>query len=218
MMTRRVMSTAGSAPDVDCGPAFRKYVDLVNGSQDGFASTCQQSVDRPPIRRSSDPASLCAMVSPLESSSAPSGPPGEAAHVAPARRPSRRLVVAPAPSAEHALAARADEVLRARVGCAPARWLLPGFAADVDQVRRQLGPLRDRQMLAASFERESARLAALRRLAADPAIAPLPVGPLEAAYAIRWLELADGGMALPPWRTFIEGGVTGPDAVDPSPG
>jgi hypothetical protein len=73
-------------------------------------------------------------------------------------------------------------------------------------------------MLAASFERESARLAALRRLAADPAIAPLPVCPLEAAYAIRWLELADGGMALPPWRTFIEGGVIGPDAVDPPPG
>jgi hypothetical protein len=137
----------------------------------------------------------------------------------PVRRPARRrLVVAPAPSAEHALAARADEVLRARVGCPPARWLLPGFAADVDQVRRQLGPLRDRQMLAASFERESARLAGLRRLAADPAVPPLPVGPLEAAYAIRWLELADGGIALPPWRAFIGGGVAGPDAVDPPPG
>jgi hypothetical protein len=127
-------------------------------------------------------------------------------------------VVAPPPSAEHALAARADEVLGARVRCPPARWLLPGFAADVDQVRRQLNPLGDRRMLVASFERESARLAALRRLAVDPTIPPLPVDPLEAAYAIRWLELADGGTALPSWRVFIEGGVTEPDAVDPTPG
>jgi hypothetical protein len=73
-------------------------------------------------------------------------------------------------------------------------------------------------MLVASFERESARLAALRRLAVDPTIPPLPVDPLEAAYAIRWLELADGGTALPSWRVFIEGGVTEPDAVDPTPG
>ncbi len=73
-------------------------------------------------------------------------------------------------------------------------------------------------MLAASFERESARLAGLRRLAADPTVPPLPVDPLEAAYAIRWLELSDGATALPPWRAFIEGGVTGPDVVDPSPG
>jgi hypothetical protein len=159
------------------------------------------------------------MVSPLESSSAASGPLREAPHEAPARRPvRRRLVVTPTPSAEHALAARADEVLRACVGRPPARWLLPGFAADVDQVRRQLNPLRDRRMLVASFERESARLAALRRLAVDPTIPPLPVDPLEAAYAIRWLELADGGTALPSWRVFIEGGVTEPDAVDPTPG
>ena len=159
------------------------------------------------------------MVSQLESSSAASGPLREGPHGAPARRPvRRRLVVAPAPSAEHALAARADEVLQARIGRPPARWLLPGFAADVDQVRRQLGPLRDRRMLVASFERESARLAALRRLVADPTVPPLPVDPVEAAYAIRWLELADGGTALPPWRAFIEGGVTEPDAVDPSPG
>jgi hypothetical protein len=73
-------------------------------------------------------------------------------------------------------------------------------------------------MLAASFDRESVRLAALRRLIADPAAPPLPLGPLEAAYAVRWLELSDGGADLPPWRAFIEGGVTRPDAVDPPPG
>lgn len=144
------------------------------------------------------------MVSQFESSPAASGLLREAPHDAPARRPvRRRLVVTPAPSAEHALAARADEVLRARIGRPPARWLLPGFAADVDQVRRQLGPLRDRRMLVASFERESTRLAALRRLAADPAAPPLPLGPLEAAYAVRWLELSDGGVDLPPWPAFV---------------
>jgi hypothetical protein len=73
-------------------------------------------------------------------------------------------------------------------------------------------------MLAASFERESTRLAALRRLAADPTVPPLPVDPLEAAYAIRWLELADGGTALPSWHAFIVGGVARPGAVDPPAG
>jgi hypothetical protein len=142
-----------------------------------------------------------------------------AAQAAPVRRPARRRIVAsPPPSAEQALAVRADEVLRARAGSQPARWLLPGFVADVEQVRRQLGPLRDRRMLVASYERESARLTLLRRFAADPAAPPLPLGPLEAGYAVRWLELSDGGVDLPPWRAFIEGGATRPDAVDPPPG
>ena len=58
-------------------------------------------------------------------------------------------------------------------------------------------------MLAASFERESARLAALRRLAADPAAPPPPLDPLEAAYAVRWLELSGGTGALPPWASLM---------------
>jgi hypothetical protein len=122
----------------------------------------------------------------------------------PPRRPGRRRpVVAPWPSAEAALVARAAEVLRARAARPPARWLLPGFARDVDLVRRQLGPLHDLRMLVASYERESARIAALRRLAADPAAPPAPLDPLEAAYAVRWLELSDGGTALPSWATFV---------------
>ncbi len=60
-------------------------------------------------------------------------------------------------------------------------------------------------MLSASFERESTRLAALRRLAVDAAAAPLPMSPLEAAYAVRWLELADGGDALPAWLVLVGG-------------
>lgn len=153
------------------------------------------------------------MVSPLESIAPESVPPAEAPGVVPSRRPvRRRIVAAPTPSAEQSLVARAAEVLRARAGRPPARWLLPGFAGDVDQVRRQLGPLRDSAMLVASYERESARLAALRRFSSDPAAPPLPLDPLEAAYAVRWLELTDGGVALPPWSAFVALRVGGADA------
>jgi hypothetical protein len=120
------------------------------------------------------------------------------------RRPVRRRpFVAPPPTAELVLASRAAEMVRAIAAGSPGRWLLPGFARDVDLVRRQLGPLRDRRMLADSFERESARLAALQRLALDPASPPLPIGPLEAAYAVRWLELAEDGAPLPEWAAWL---------------
>jgi hypothetical protein len=141
------------------------------------------------------------MVSPSEPVP-PVAPPTSS--TAPARRPiRRRIMAAPAPSPEQTLAARAREVLQRRGASPPARWLLPGFARDVDAFRRQLVPLHDRRMLSASFERESTRLAALRRLAVNAAAAPLPMSPLEAAYAVRWLELADGGDALPPWVAFV---------------
>lgn len=58
-------------------------------------------------------------------------------------------------------------------------------------------------MLAASFARESAHLEALRRFAIDPSAPPIEANALEAAYAVRWLELSDGGRALPPWATFM---------------
>jgi hypothetical protein len=130
------------------------------------------------------------------------------------RRPVRRPAAMSPPSAEQALVARAREVVAARETRCPTGWLLPGFARDVDLVRRQLGPLRDRSMLVVSYERESARLAALRRLAADPAARPLPLDPLEAAYAVRWLELADGGGALPAWASLMEGEDAAADAPD----
>jgi hypothetical protein len=109
-------------------------------------------------------------------------------------------VAAPAPTAEHALAARAAEVARIlAVRVLPACWAGPGFARDVDLVRRQLGPLHDRRMLAASYERESSRLVALRRLASDPGAPPLVIDATDAAYGIRWLELATDGEPLPSW-------------------
>jgi hypothetical protein len=120
------------------------------------------------------------------------------------RRVRPRPVAGPPPSAEHALAARAAELTAALAAPAPpSSWALAGFARDVDLVRRQLGPLHDRGMLVASYERESSRLAALRRLAADPATPPSPVDPIEAAYALRWLELAPGAVPLPPWSELV---------------
>jgi hypothetical protein len=150
-----------------------------------------------------------------EPTAAPAPCPAPSPAPAPARRPVfRRQVAAPPPSAERALTGRAREVIAAREAGSPARWLVPGFARDVDLVRRQLGPLRDRSMLVVSYERESARLAALRRLAADPAARPLPLDPLEAAYAVRWLELVDGGGALPAWASLMEGEDAAADAPD----
>jgi hypothetical protein len=122
-------------------------------------------------------------------------------------RPGRsrpRPVAGPPPSAEHALAARAAELTAALAApTPPSSWALAGFARDVDIVRRQLGPLHDRGMLVASYERESGRLATLRRLAADPTTPPSPVDPIEAAYALRWLELAPGAAPLPSWSELV---------------
>jgi hypothetical protein len=64
-------------------------------------------------------------------------------------------------------------------------------------------------MLVASYEREGVRLTALRRLAVDPAAPALPLDPVEAAYAVRWLELSEGGVALRPWATLIGAEVEG---------
>ncbi len=141
------------------------------------------------------------MVSPIEPVPSVEAP---ATAAAPARRPVRRRVVsAPPPSAERTLLARSRQVLGAGTRRPPDQWLLPGFARDVDLVRRQLGPLHDRRMLVASYERESTRLAALRRLVSDPSGPPPAVDPIEAAYAVRWLELADGAGPLPPWSSIV---------------
>ena len=94
------------------------------------ASGRQQSVNALPIRRSSGPASVRVMVSPLESSAA-AGPPGESPAPSPSRRPARRRpVVAPPPSAEQALVARVNEVLWARAGARQPGGSFPGFAAE----------------------------------------------------------------------------------------
>jgi hypothetical protein len=64
-------------------------------------------------------------------------------------------------------------------------WGEPAFARDVDRIRRQLGPIRSRHGLAASFEREAVRDRSLR-----------------VAYAVRWLELGDG-VPRPGWTRLV---------------
>jgi hypothetical protein len=73
----------------------------------------------------------------------------------------------------------------------PDTWLRPGFAARVERTRRELGPITSCTALAASFAREA--------MHSRP---PSPVvHAVRAAYAFRWLELADG-VVLPAWGTW----------------
>jgi hypothetical protein len=79
----------------------------------------------------------------------------------------------------------------------PARWSGAAFAREVDLVRLHLVPIRSRVGLAASFAREAFH--------ADIAtVIDDSIGPVTAAYAIRWLELGDG-VARPPWATWLVG-------------
>jgi hypothetical protein len=56
--------------------------------------------------------------------------------------------------------------------------------------------LRNRRSLTASFGRE-----AFQSLDLDNA-RPRPLGPIRAAYAIRWLELGNGA-SLPAWSSLV---------------
>jgi len=66
----------------------------------------------------------------------------------------------------------------------------------VELIRCHLAPLRNRRSLTASFGRE-----AFQRLDRE-CLAPLALGPIRAAYAIRWLELGSGA-GLPAWTTLL---------------
>ncbi len=117
-----------------------------------------------------------------------------------------RRFAAPVPGPDTVLEMRAREIReRVAAGLAPAHWRLPGFAADLDQVRRQLRPLSTRDMLAASYDREGEHLATLRRLAADPTRPPPAAGAMDLAYAIRWMELGPPGGSLPAWLAILDG-------------
>ena len=85
-------------------------------------------------------------------------------------------------------------VLAARSGAAvPGPWRHPRFAARVRATRLQLAQLLDPRLLAASFAREALHA---RRPIGRP-------GAVRVAYAIRWLEIADG-VVLPPWPAWTE--------------
>jgi hypothetical protein len=94
------------------------------------------------------------------------------------------------------LALRAAELLRAvEIGAVAPLWRRPGFGRVVDEIRGQLEPIERRGTLAASFEREAAQRLPARRTAS---------GPLDLAYAVRWLELEPtGARPIPAWIDWL---------------
>jgi hypothetical protein len=111
---------------------------------------------------------------------------------------SGHLAPAPAPAPHRALAL---DAIRLRRGLRdphrrPGPWGEASFAREVELIRCHLAPLRNRRSLTSSFGRE-----AFQTLDADPP-ATSPLGPIRAAYAIRWLELGSGA-TLPGWARLL---------------
>jgi hypothetical protein len=136
--------------------------------------------------------------------------------VEPRRRPNHRPgggpatspgVPPPSPfepdSPSRALALTAIYVVRhsRRPADRPAAWSLPGFAREVDLVRLHLRPVRSRQVLAASFGRESFH--------AGPSTAASAGGAVAVAYAIRWLELGNR-VERPAFEVWLAESASGP--------
>ncbi len=108
---------------------------------------------------------------------------------------------APAPAPHRALALDALAVLRILRDHPrdAGSWGEPAFAREVDAIRHQLGPIRNRQTLTDSYSREGFRM--------GPSIEtsrPSTGRPTTVAYAIRWLELGDG-IKRPPWTSLVAG-------------
>jgi hypothetical protein len=78
-------------------------------------------------------------------------------------------------------------------------WGEPAFAREVELVRAQLAPIRDRRGLAASYGREAFRRRDARDRGDPPGLRPSRV-----AYAVRWLELGDG-VERPGWTSLVTG-------------
>ena len=107
------------------------------------------------------------------------------------------LAPAPAPAPLWALALDALQLRRGlRDPHRPVGWADSAFASEVDLVRCHLAPLRSRRSLTASFGREG-----FQSLGLDGTM-PRPLGPVRAAYAVRWLELGSGA-TLPPWPRLV---------------
>jgi hypothetical protein len=105
----------------------------------------------------------------------------------------------------------------------PARWRTPSFGRELAAVRAQLGPVRSRSALAASFSRDAAIAATTpptvpSQPSSTIAIRPLGLdapGPVRVAYAIRWLELGDGRERAS-WEGWLQGAESG--LTSPRPG
>jgi hypothetical protein len=110
-------------------------------------------------------------------------------------------ISAPAPAPHRALALDALRIVRMLRDhpLAAGPWGEPVFARQVEAVRRQLAPIRDRRGLAASYGREAFRMRDARERHRPSLVDAIPV-----AYAVRWLELGDG-VARAGWIDLVTG-------------
>ena len=109
------------------------------------------------------------------------------------------------PGGRHELARLAlDVVVRtSEPQTVPPQWRTVRFGREVDGTRAQLGPIRSREALARSFERE-ATVSVTRSLSPDRDATPVTPGPIRVAYAVRWLELGDD-RARSSWTAIVSG-------------
>jgi hypothetical protein len=107
--------------------------------------------------------------------------------------------ISPAPAPHRALALDALRIVRMLRDqpLAVGPWGEPVFVRQVEAVRRQLAPIRDRRGLAASYGREAFRMRDARERHR-----PSPFDAIPVAYAVRWLELGDGA-ARPGWIDLV---------------
>ncbi len=84
----------------------------------------------------------------------------------------------------------------------PERWRAPGFARQVELVRAHLRPIRSQESLTHSYAREHFHIEAIDS-ATPTARGLLLRSATEVAYALRWLELADGE-SRGPWRSILD--------------
>jgi hypothetical protein len=106
-----------------------------------------------------------------------------------------------------ALAIEALAILRLarRREAHPDRWSTDSFVREVELIRFHLRPVRSRVVLAASFGREAFHGVSV--LAIESAQERDPrrsrgAGPVQVAYALRWLELGDG-LDRPAWPVWL---------------
>ncbi len=109
------------------------------------------------------------------------------------------------PDSRHELARLAlDVVVRtSEPQTVPAQWRTVPFGREVDRTRAQLVPIRSREALARSFERE-ASVSVTRLIGSEVPAAPVTPGPVRVAYAVRWLELGDD-RDRPSWTAIVSG-------------
>ena len=96
----------------------------------------------------------------------------------------------------------------------PARWSVPAFAREVDQILEHLAAIRSRELLVESFGRESSYLLATRHLSVADAEHILATSAVDVAYAMRLVELAEGSGGAR-WASWIGKPATRLTRIDP---